>query len=212
MKSTISSETKSVSGVINEIRSNTVKLKGTLISNLSLNIKNSATNNYYRSDKLISRLLDVLSMRIAIENINIKSNEDLKEIITSNLTLVDLKHIQIHGINKFVDDIIEILKKSEEDQMELTNTQNEETSRKINVDKIYRPNMTEENFRARRTIEIVLEKPKGISKGRLKFGQDFPKQEEHVFYKDAEESKNFNHLGVYQFKKKIIDELCTSIK
>jgi hypothetical protein len=126
----------------------------------TINSHNSKINN---SEKIIKRLLDVLKMRISIEGIPCDDEEQLKKLVEENLILLDLKHIEINSINKFVDDIIELIKKEKEcnniyeGRNCFRNTiqfQNHE----------YRPRATsEEKFRRRRTIEIALEKPKGVS-------------------------------------------------
>jgi hypothetical protein len=177
-------------------------LKNTISSNNSSNINNN--------EKLIKRLLEVLKMRISIEGIPYDGEQHLKKLVQENLSLIDLKHIEISSINKFVDDIIELLKKERESN---NNYQDRNLFRNTIQfeNQEYRPRATsEEKFRRRRTIEIVLVRPKGVSKGPLRFNlfdKDKKIKEEKKFYVDSEELSREGILDFYDMKLKVIEEI-----
>lgn len=180
--------------------------------NQNSSLKNTITSNNsnINNEKIIKRLLEVLKMRISIEGIQFNGEQQLKNLVNENLSLIDLKHIEINSINKFVDDIIELIKNDREnknnyeDRNCFRNTiqfQNHE----------YRPRATsEEKFRRRRTIEIALEKPKGVSKGPLRFNlfdKDKKIKEEKKFYLDSEEINLNGTTDINDMKLRVIKEI-----
>jgi flagellar motor component MotA len=74
-----------------------------IFKHIMLYVGNPFKANKYDKDVM----LEVLKMRISIEGIQFNGEQQLKNLVNENLSLIDLKHIEINSINKFVDDIIE---------------------------------------------------------------------------------------------------------
>ena len=122
-------------------------------SSVSKSIEISHTNNsssFNKNEKIILSIIKVLKIRISIENIPSRRDDEYWNIIENNLNLIDLKHMEINSINRFVDDLIEIFKIPSNDDNpsdELIKFEKED----------YRPITTsEEKFLKRRPIEFSI--------------------------------------------------------
>jgi hypothetical protein len=58
----------------------------------------------------------------------------------------------------------------------------------------------------------VLEKPKGIAKGPIRFNIEKQAKVENVFYKDGEEIDNYLPVDIEEIKMKIIDDVSNTKK
>jgi hypothetical protein len=101
--------------------------------------------------KIVESIFQVVKMRLALENIANLSYSFCKNLIEENINLIDIKHMEVNSINKFVDDIIELIK-SKNNKTEYSINSN--TTINLENEK-YRPRaISEEKFYRRRTIEL----------------------------------------------------------
>jgi hypothetical protein len=134
--------------------------------NSSLNMKKltsfNNTTNSTRSNKpdlvnpkIIESIFQVVKMRLALENITNVTYTICKNLIEENINLIDLKHMEVNSINKFVDDLIEIIK-SKNNKVDLNSDLSAYSNSKIaRENEKYNPRaLSEEKFYRRRTIEL----------------------------------------------------------
>jgi hypothetical protein len=135
-------------------------------NNSSLNMKKltsfNNTANSTRSNKsvlvnakIIESIFQVVKMRLALENITNVTYTLCKNLIEENINLIDLKHMEVNSINKFVDDLIEIIK-SKNNKVDINSDLSAYSDSTINREnEKYNPRtLSEEKFYRRRTIEL----------------------------------------------------------
>ena len=215
---------KSLDQPIN-LSSKYISRKTSINTNMSRrNTEPSDTINFKTEKKnmdIDKQLLTVLKMRLSIENIKNYTDEDLAGFIKNNLSLIDLEHVEVTSINKFIDELVRIIATNstinENTRSDFGTTLIDEwrynTTNNFNNSGYHPRPTSEEHFKRKRTIEVVLEKPKGIKKGPLKFNlfdKDKGKKiKSPVFHNDFNKdyNRNSNVFDLKQLESQIIDEV-----
>lgn len=214
-------------------KSNTTK--SSLKSNLTNH--NNSNNNTSIDKRIFQQIFEILKMRLYIESIMNFKDEVIKDIMNENIKLINLKDYDIQTINKFVDDLVDIIKEenkkqkqfreSKISQIENNNNIKEQQSinesinefslnstrrRSININSCgYRP--TSVVTQRRRTIEIFMERPKGeLKKESMRFNMfDKSLKRNYSFYEGDPytpgNNRNYDSEGLDEFRSKVIEEV-----
>lgn len=195
---------------------------------------NDAHNKINIDKKLFDQIFEILKMRMFIEVITSLKDNEIKDIINENLKLINLRNYDIRSINKFVDDLIEIIKlenknkqiaklenskKIEESLNETLNqTQKSDFLNGLRRNTIkleskgYRP--TSLVSQRRNTVEIFLEKPfyGVLNQSSFKFNkfEKLSKKEYSMYEGDpynAENNKYYDSEGLAKLRDNLIEEV-----
>ncbi len=178
------------------------KLNSSKASNNKQNANNNNKTNINSNidKKIFQQIFEILKMRLYIECLMNFKDEAIKAIMNENIALINLRDYDIQSINKFVDDLVDIIKEENKkqkqfreskisliesqespqlrQQLSFSNNESNELSlissprrRTIMLNNSgYRP--TSVVTQRRRTIEIFLEKPQGeVKKENMKFNR-----------------------------------------
>lgn len=202
-------------------------------NNSKVSTKSSSRNNGI-DNRILQQIFEILKMRLYIESIMNFKDEVIKEIMNENIKLINFKEYDIKSINKFVDDLVDIIKEenkklkqvkeSKSSLSEKTNKQNLNESNEFSLNSIRRRTiqLTSNGYRPtsvvtqrRRTIEFFLERPKSqVKKEPMRFNL-FEKsmKKNYSFYESnpytSANKQNYDSEGLEEFRNKIIDEVQT---
>lgn len=228
-KQNFQSTTSTLKSAFSFKNSNTSK-----ITNKSSNKSNSSFNDNKNSidSKIFQKIFEILKMRLYIESIMNFKDEAIKDIMQENIKLINLNDYDIQSINKFVDDLVAIIKEENrkqkqfrESKISLIENKQEQTINESNEFSListrrktiqlnssgYRP--TSVVTQRRRTIEIFLEMPKSeVKKESMRFNM-FEKslKRDYSFYEGdpytPANNKNYDSEGLNKFRSKLIEEV-----
>ena len=201
----------------------------------SFSFKNSTTSNRNQSlinnqqkqinidKKILKQIFEILKLRLFIESILEIKDETVKDIINENAKLINFKDYDIQSINKFVDDLVDIIKSEnkKDKNISLLNKNKSEIENEENNLKFFRRKTIQTNTigyrpasvvtQRRRTIEFFLERPKPPEKS-LKFNM-FEKslKKQYSFYEgdpyNPENNVNYDSDKLNDYKNKLIDDI-----